>query len=281
MKNHDLTVTLPRAAGVATYPAGATFGPRRLRDFEFVWIIEGDILYRHHETIMEASPGSVVLCRPDATDFFRWDPAARTRHAYFHFEVPTLPPREVWPLARKAAEDDILLPLFRYILTWTGHGDPVTIRTAISSLLAAFITGETATGSITPRLLPEPVDRVLAYIKARIETNPAAEIRLQDLADAACVTPEHLCRLFRTALSHSPMETVRLLRLDRSTALLTHSNYSISEIAELCGFASPFHYSRVFRAAYGQSPTEVRRAVQSGEIPPISKLTHIISLVSE
>ena len=28
-------------SGIAGYPPGATFGPRLLYDFEFIWIIEG------------------------------------------------------------------------------------------------------------------------------------------------------------------------------------------------------------------------------------------------
>ena len=41
-----LTFSLPTNHGLATYPAGAAFGPRIMRDFEFVWIMEGDVEYR-------------------------------------------------------------------------------------------------------------------------------------------------------------------------------------------------------------------------------------------
>src|ERR1700752_3800704 len=33
------------AHGLADYPPGATFGPRTLRDYEFVLIVEGDVLW--------------------------------------------------------------------------------------------------------------------------------------------------------------------------------------------------------------------------------------------
>ena len=70
---------------IAVYPAGATFGPRRLNDYEFVWMLEGDAEYRWNERRMDAPEGSVLLCRPPATDAFRWDARRRTRHAFFHF----------------------------------------------------------------------------------------------------------------------------------------------------------------------------------------------------
>lgn len=33
--------------GVAVYPPGATFGPRQLEDFEFVWLLQGTAEWRY------------------------------------------------------------------------------------------------------------------------------------------------------------------------------------------------------------------------------------------
>jgi transcriptional regulator GlxA family with amidase domain len=66
---------------------------------------------------------------------------------------------------------------------------------------------------------------------------------------------------------------VRLARLDRAATLLARSNYSVAEIARMCGFGDAFHFSRRFKAAYGQSPLQMRRALQNGATPPLSPLT--------
>src|SRR5947209_929804 len=98
----DLKLSFPTGYGVALYPAGATFGPRVMRDYEFVWLIEGDAEYRWGDAVVQAPEGSIVLCRPGATDFFRWDPKRRTRHGYYHFRIQSLPkdwpPEKLWPL---------------------------------------------------------------------------------------------------------------------------------------------------------------------------------------
>jgi len=99
---------------------------------------------------------------------------------------------------------------------------------------------------------------------------------LAELAGVACVTPEHLCRLFKSALCHSPVETVRLARLDHAAMLLVRSNYAIGEIAALCGFANPFHFSRAFKAAFGEAPTELRRRTFGGEIVPWPRLVQTV-----
>jgi AraC-like DNA-binding protein len=275
----DLQPTPPTAWGVATYPPGATFGPRRTRDWEFVWIIEGTATYRWDDEAADAPPGAVVLCRPGGTDAFRWDPHRRTRHAYFHFSVapsPEAPGDAGWPLVRGTGngtgDDDILLPLFRYILTWAGRGDGETVRAAVAALLAAFRSGETRTRDVPRDALPDPVERALSFLHGRLEDTPADAVPLAELARAACVTPEHLCRLFRAATGRTPGETVRLARLDRAAALLVRSNYSVGEVAVLCGFPSPFHFSRRFKEAFGRSPSDVRRDVRTGGMPPMPRL---------
>ncbi|MGI4790640.1 MAG: helix-turn-helix transcriptional regulator [Janthinobacterium lividum] len=269
----DLKITLPKNSGVATYPPGAAFGPRSMQDWEFVWLIQGDAEYCWGETAVAAREGSVVLCRPGATDFFQWDRHRRTRHAFFHFQMGNPPAGwEDWPLVREPANDDILHPLFRHVLTWTGRGDPEQCRRTIETMLSAFRTGQRATGSVAPEDLPRAVEVVCAFIARHLDDDPALPISLTTMAGAACVTPEHLCRVFRASLGYSPAETVRLARLDRAATLLARSNYSVSEIASLCGFVSPFHFSRLFKAAYGRSPRALRQDVHSGATLPLPRL---------
>jgi AraC family transcriptional regulator len=272
----DLKMTLPTTHGTAIYPPGATFGPRPMRDFEFVWIIEGDAEYRYDNIVVSAPAGAIVLCRPGYTDFFRWDETQRTRHAFFHFQInkipKTWPPIEKWPIVRQPTEGDILRPLFRYLLTWTGKGNEDQLKLSMAHMLSSFISGEISTADVPPDALPEPVERAWSFIQSTLEEEPAADISLDDLSSAAFVSSEHLCRLFKSALGRSPIETVRLARLDAAAVLLARSNYSIKQIAELHGFATPFHFSRTFKDAFGQSPRQMRQAVQNGAVPPVSRL---------
>lgn len=276
----DLELSRPLLTGLATYPAGATFGPRVTRDFEFVWVIEGDVEYRRDGMTVPAWPGSVILCRPGGTDSFRWDQNRRTRHGFFHFEVLSLPgtwpPPEEWPLVRPPVEGDVLRPLFRHLLTWSGRGDPLLLRATMAHMLASFVTGEIAGKDVPRETLPDAVERAWAHLHQRLEEDPAANISLPELAWAARVSPEHLCRLFKTSTGRSPIETVRLARLDRAAVLLARTNFSVAEVGAACGFPNPFHFSRRFKEAYGQSPRDLRKSIQSGATPPTPRLSKSI-----
>ena len=272
----ELQLSPPISTGVATYPAGATFGPRVTRDFEFVWVIEGDVEYHREGKTVPAGPGSILLCRPGGTDSFRWDEYRRTRHGYFHFDVLSFPDDwpapEDWPLVRQPVEGDVLRPLFRHLLTWSDRGDPLLLRATMAHMLASFVTGEIA-GKDPPRdTLPDPVERAWAYLHDRLEDDPAAPITLPDLSRAASVSQEHLCRLFKASTGRSPVETVRLARLDRAAVLLTRTNYSVAEIGAACGFPNPFHFSRRFKEAFGLSPRDLRKGVAEGATPPTPRL---------
>ena len=264
-----LEVSLPTGWGVATYPPGASFGPRRMRDWELVWLMRGDAEYRWGETSVAAPEGSVVLCRPGATDFFRWDPRRQTRHAFVHFQIEGVlqgrPDLRDWPFVREGEEDDVIRPLFRHLLTWAGRGDAGQCRLTLLTMLTAFHTGQRATGSLVREALSPAVEAVCAFIAVRLDDDPAAVLPLPVLAAQACVTPEHLCRQFKAALGHGPAGAVRRARLERAAVLLARSNYTVGEVAALYGFASPFHFSRAFKQALGHSPTELRRQAKGGD----------------
>lgn len=273
---NELRVDLPKVHGIAFYPPGATFGPRLTRDFEFVWIIEGDAVYHCDGVDHPAPKGSVILCTPGLRDAFTWDAGRPTRHGYFHFDVPSLPTDwpavSEWPRVAVAQSGDLLATLFHHVLAWAEKGDGEMIRQTIGLMLRTHLVGQRSSNDLPTELHPEAVQRAIDLVYARLDADPSAELSLDDLADHACVTPEHLARLFKRSTKRSPMTFVRMARLDRALLMLTRTNYSIGQIANLCGFVSQFHFARLFRAAFGDTPSSVRQRSREGGTPPLPTL---------
>jgi len=276
IQHPQIQLSIP--ASIAVYPPGATFGPRHLLDYELVWIIEGDVQYQWNDTVVEAPPGTLILCRPPGTDFFRWDQRRFTHHAYFHFKIHKLPagwpPTNDWPLRKLPENGDLLRPLFSHLLHGGEEIDAAQTLLTAQLLLMAFVSGRGHASEPSPSPLPAPVQDALDYIEQSLHDDPAVALPLAAIAGKAYVSPEHLCRLFRLHLDLSPLQTVRLLRLEKALQLVARTNYPLKEIALRCGYAEANHFSRSFLAVYQKSPRQMRTEARSGlplPLPPIMK----------
>jgi AraC family transcriptional regulator len=254
-----MTLTIS-GSGVAVYPPGATFGPRRLPDFEFVWLLQGTAEWRYEQGSIALGTNSLLLGRPGMRDSFVWDRSRPTRHAYLHFRLdgrlPALPDPALWPLVRRLPDDDPLRPLLRYLLR---VGQDRSTGDVLGLVLALFVRGPLPDPD--DERLPAPLQALLGHVRrAWSPPSPARPLPLRELASAACVSPGYLSRVFRQHYGIGPVAAVELLRLARAATLLTRSNLSVAAVAGDCGFANPYHFSRRFHRAYGHPPGRYRRA---------------------
>jgi AraC-like DNA-binding protein len=85
-------------------------------------------------------------------------------------------------------------------------------------------------------------------------------VTLADWSRAVGLNQVYFGRIFKRETGLKPMEWLNQRRLQMACQYLSATRKSVSEIADLCGFASQFYFSRVFRRHFGQSPLEYRKA---------------------
>lgn len=66
----------------------------------------------------------------------------------------------------------------------------------------------------------------------------------------------HFSKLFKKAYGMPPVKFITKMRVDRAKELLVTNHYSVSEIAELCGFDNVFYFSGVFKKQTGFPPSK-------------------------
>lgn len=96
------------------------------------------------------------------------------------------------------------------------------------------------------------INKVIDYI----ELNLSNEIRLDDLAQIACLSKYHFHRIFYSFTNESLYSFVSRLRTERSAALLLTQNRSITDIAFSCGFNDSATFSRAFKKHFNMSASE-------------------------
>jgi AraC-like DNA-binding protein len=263
-------VSLPSSYGIVTYPPGTTFGPRLLRDYEFVWVYEGSAVYWRDQESCLLPPGSILLARPGVTEFYRWDTRTTTRHAFFHFTIASAPaswPKiETWPLIVRCGDACVMEQLFSHVLACSHARADEQCRLTIALLLSSFVGKQIEPVRIRRDTFPEPVEKAWTCLHENINT-PGAILSLRKLAEVACVSSQHLCRLFQTTVGQSPVEAVRFARLKKARELLSTTNQSIKEIARSCSFDDPLYFTRQFHKAFGLSPRDLRRHLDKGLLP--------------
>ena len=107
-----------------------------------------------------------------------------------------------------------------------------------------------ARGRETPRAAaPDSLRRAREYIHA----NLAQELRLNEIAAAAGISPYYLAHSFKRATGGTIHQYIVAQRLEAAWQLLG-GQLSLAEVAVLTGFADQSHLSRHFTRRYGVTP---------------------------
>jgi signal transduction histidine kinase/CheY-like chemotaxis protein/ligand-binding sensor domain-containing protein len=75
-------------------------------------------------------------------------------------------------------------------------------------------------------------------------------------AAAMNVSSSLLYKKIKSLTNQSPVDFIKTIRLNYSLELLQSKRHSVTEISEMCGFASVGYFSTVFKKHFGKSPTD-------------------------
>lgn len=275
----------PGTVQVADYPPAATYGPRLLHNYEFVWLLsgsarwrvdeldpKGDVVRRHEH---ELQPGALVLARAGTVDSYDWDHRRSSSHAFVHFEIESwgsLGPATDWPMIRTMEGNDPLAGLCSYLLSLSNADSrEARQRSAeiVALLLDIFVRGPLPPASRS--LLPVRLLSVVDFIRTRWESDGIQIVTVGELAAAAQLSVGHLSRMFRQEFGCGPASGLELVRLGHAAIALQRSNLSLFEVAQLSGFSNPYHFSRRFSVAYGISPGRFRKQQHANPLWPLEK----------
>ncbi|MDQ7949877.1 MAG: AraC family transcriptional regulator [Pedobacter sp.] len=105
--------------------------------------------------------------------------------------------------------------------------------------------------------------RRLALAKEFICNNYDRNISLNEIAQASCLSTNHLLRRFKEAYGLSPFNFLVGYRLTRARQLLKDSSYSVKDIVGMVGFECPSSFSRLFKKTYQIQPLDFRKSSQT------------------
>ncbi|MUG97092.1 helix-turn-helix domain-containing protein [Scytonema sp. UIC 10036] len=125
----------------------------------------------------------------------------------------------------------------------------------ITHLMKRFLTSKCTTFEPFEGLPKHKLKQVLEHIQAHL----AEDIALEDLAKVAGISQFYFARLFKQSMRITPHQYVIRQRIELAKQLLKQTDYNVTDVALLCGFAHPTHLSRHFHRLVGISPRAFRK----------------------
>jgi len=86
-------------------------------------------------------------------------------------------------------------------------------------------------------------------------------LNLQIIADHFNITPSYLSKLYKEQTGEKILDTLNIIRLERSKHHLNKSNVSIKEISQKVGFSNSNVYIRTFKKYEGITPGQLRKSI--------------------
>src|ERR671919_1111370 len=102
------------------------------------------------------------------------------------------------------------------------------------------------------------IQSALAYAKRNLDK----PLNVEQLAEAAHLSPRQFSRAFRAETGQSPAKAVEKLRVEAARLLMEQSRHPVDIIARQTGFADRDRMRRAFLRAFGQPPQVIRRNVR-------------------
>jgi len=99
----------------------------------------------------------------------------------------------------------------------------------------------------------------VAIAREYIITNYNKKFSLKDVAQASCLSVNHLLRTFKAVYGVSPYQFLAIVKLEKAKHFLEESNYQIAYISFLIGFDSISSFIRLFKSVFNITPLKYKR----------------------
>ena len=100
----------------------------------------------------------------------------------------------------------------------------------------------------------------LEVLRKRVQEHMTnSDFGVESLANEMGLSRVQLYRKVKMLTGHSPVDIIRLSRLNKAKALLATSGKTVSEIAYEVGFSAPSYFTKCFKDEFGISPSDLER----------------------
>jgi AraC family transcriptional regulator, arabinose operon regulatory protein len=102
-------------------------------------------------------------------------------------------------------------------------------------------------------------DYRIAKVRAYITEHYSDDLDLDTLATILRLHPVYISKLFKKDTGYSFKQFLNLIRVNNAEMMLIAGGFTVSEVAERCGYEDISYFSNVFKSIKGYPPSSVRK----------------------
>jgi AraC-like DNA-binding protein len=250
------------------HPGGYHFDWRRgrvLREYQFVYISEGEGVLEIARNRWRITPGQSFILFPGAWHRYRPDPGTGWSEHWVGCDGPVVrglvrnrffSPRR--PVLR-VRDEDLLLGAFSSVIDAVHAGRPALQQVAAGATL--YILSLLYSAQQPGQEGHHNVARAIHEAMRQMADPTPAGPPLPELAHRLGVSYTWFRRTFAHHTGLSPHQYRIQIKLGRARTMLSETALTVKEIAFRCGFESEHYFSRLFKRKSGLAPGEWRRSL--------------------
>ena len=226
------------------------------RYYQLVYNVSGEAVTHYDGKVLRNSAGTVELLPParDREVEYYVDYLQFGRSIVVFFDTHYALPTEAQVI--DCRENKKLGPLFEKIYTlWTRKPDGYYYE-CMACFYTIIATLSAPVGHYLPRDKYHKIEAGIAYLHEHY-TDKKVDYYMP--AQLCGISYTYFKRLFMQKFEMTPIQYVASLRMERSVEYLLTNRYSVTEIANLCGYEDVYYFSKKFKEKYGVSPKNYKQ----------------------
>ncbi|MBQ8427444.1 MAG: AraC family transcriptional regulator [Clostridia bacterium] len=222
------------------------------------YVLKGEIIVETDDAIYVGKEGDLILIPSGVKHNFHLTDENFAIKYWLHFDLKigneSFFEHYIFPYKIHVGKNKKLEELFHTAITHAygkNLSDSLIASGIVMSIVAFYFENCVYTEKKNPT---NEIDRVIKHVK----NNYSENFSLDELAKMVNLSPNYFVKKFKEQTSHSPIQFIKMIKLERAKFLLEQSSESVNAIMEQTGFYDSSHFSKLFKNRYGHSPKKYR-----------------------
>lgn len=102
------------------------------------------------------------------------------------------------------------------------------------------------------------MNNIIEASKEYIKNHFSEDINVNDIANLFSISPTYFSKLFKKEVGIPPVVYINKYRIEKACYYFNNTDFTVKEVAELCGYSDPFYFSKAFKSIVGIPPKEYK-----------------------